>query len=230
MSNSKTKSKVDSERKSPRQISRELALLTLSRINGDRDKLEKQDLNQLFLEAIRTLRSEIEDTLETAAAEVKRGNDQLLQAETRAHSLESAKAMVKEALALTQQAIERLGAAIELPQLVITTDRRGKEIDNRERVRGYALEIIGAVQRNKVRIEELLQEVLVDWQLDRLSKIDRDILKISVAEMWILNVDERAAINEAVELANTYSDKEGAAFINGVLRRVNDRLKAQTIK
>jgi N utilization substance protein B len=225
MSNRKTKTsrQVDTGQKKPRQISRELALLTLSRLNSSADKLEKHDLSKLLLEAIRTIKSEVEETLENAASEVQRGNDQLLQAETRANSLESAKAMVKDALELTQQAINRLGAALDLPQLLFFSDDRGV-------VREYALELIGTVARNRQRIEELIQEVLVDWQFARLAKIDRDILKIAVAEMWILKVDERAAINEAVELAKTYSDKEGAAFINGVLRRVSDRLKAQIIK
>jgi N utilization substance protein B len=48
-----------------------------------------------------------------------------------------------------------------------------------------------------------------------------------VAELLFLGVPEKVAINEAVDLAKRYSDEEGRRFINGVLRRVSDRIKAQ---
>jgi N utilization substance protein B len=72
-----------------------------------------------------------------------------------------------------------------------------------------------------------LTQALQDWQLNRLAHIDRDILRISVAEMTFLGIPDRVAINEAVELAKRYSDDEGHRFINGVLRRVTDRLKIE---
>ena len=66
------------------------------------------------------------------------------------------------------------------------------------------------------------------WQLSRLAKIDRDILRISVAEMLYLQVPEKVAINESVELAKRYSDEDGFRFINGVLRRLSDRRQEST--
>jgi N utilization substance protein B len=48
-----------------------------------------------------------------------------------------------------------------------------------------------------------------------------------VAEVSFLGIPDRVAINEAVELAKRYSDEEGHRFINGVLRRVTDRLKME---
>jgi transcription antitermination protein NusB len=205
-------------RKQPRRISRELALLSLSQIKGSAEKLQQQQLNDLVVTAIRTLTAEVHDVLETAAAEVRRGSDRLLTSETRASDLQSAKAMVKEALELTQTAINQLGYAVELPEFLQLADR--------QEVRNYALELIGTVRRRQGEIEKLLEGALIDWQLERLSKIDQDILFLAVAEMWLLGVPEQVAINEAIELAKRYSDEEGHRFINGVLRRVSTRLKA----
>ena len=64
------------------------------------------------------------------------------------------------------------------------------------------------------------------WQLDRLARVDRDILRIAVTEMMYLGLRLEYAINEAVELAKRYSDEEGYKFINGVLRRVTEQIKA----
>ena len=203
-------------RKQPRSIARELALLSLSQIKTSSDKLEEQNLDSLVLAAIRTLTTEIQDTLETAAAEVKRGSDRLLGTETRANNLNSAKAMVQDALELTQTAINRLGVAVELPEFV--------QIANSYEVREYALEIIGAVNRQRQEIEQKIEESMVAWQISRLPQIDRNILTIAVAEILFLEIPLKVAINEAVELAKRYSDEEGHRFINGVLRRVSDRL------
>ncbi len=67
----------------------------------------------------------------------------------------------------------------------------------------------------------------MDWQVQRLVRIDRDLLRIAITEICYLGTPERIAINEAVELAKTYGDEEGHRFINGVLRRVVEQLKSR---
>ncbi|MGV2829990.1 transcription antitermination factor NusB [Myxosarcina sp. GI1(2024)] len=208
-------------RKQPRSVARELALLSISQIKTSTNKLEAEDLNNLILAAIRTLKTEVQDTLETATAEVKRGDDRLLSSQTHASDLDRARTMLSEALKLSQTAINRLGVAAELPEFIELTDR--------EQVRAYALEIIATVRRNRPEIEKQIEAVLVAWQLNRLAKIDRDLLVIAVAEILYLEVPVKVAIDEAVELAKRYSDEDGFRFINGVLRRVSDRLKQEQL-
>ena len=204
-------------RQQPRRISRELALLSLSQIKGNPEKLEQVDLSELTLAAIRTLTSEVQDTLETASAEVKRGHNQLFQSETRATTVESAKTMIEDALTLTQTAINRLASAVEFPEIV--------QLATQHEVRQYAIELIATVARRRNDIDQQLEVVLKDWQLKRLAKIDQDILRLAVAEILCLDIPEKVAINEAVELAKRYSDDDGYRFINGVLRRFTDQMK-----
>ncbi len=208
-------------RKQPRSVARELALLSISQIKTNTNKLETEDLNNLVLAAIRTLTTEVRETLETATAEVKRGDERLLNSQTRASDLDRARAMLSEALKLSQSAINRLGVAAELPEFI--------ELTNQEQLREYALEIIATVRRNRQEIEKQIEDALVAWQLNRLAKIDRDLLVISVAEMLYLEVPVKVAIDEAVELAKRYSDEDGFRFINGVLRRVSDRHKQEQL-
>lgn len=203
-------------RQQPRRIARELALLSLSQIKGNPENLEQQTLNDLILVAVRTLTLEIQETLETAAAEISRGNERILASDTKATNLKSAQTMVQEAISLTHNAINRLGTVIDFPEIV--------QLSSQYEVREYALELIGTVYRRRAEIEQELTSALVDWQLHRLPRIDRDILQIAVAEMLYLDIPQKVAINEAIELAKRYSDDEGYRFINGVLRRVTNKL------
>ena len=204
----------------PRRIARELALLSLSQLPNSPEKLETQQLSNLVLAAIRILTTEVQDALSTAAAELQRASDRLLTSETRAADLQTARVMVKEAIGLTQTAINRVATGLELPELIHLANQ--PDFD----VRTYALQIVSIVNAKRTEIDEHLELALVDWQVARLARIDRDLLRIALAEIMFLGVPERVAINEAVELAKRYSGDEGHRFINGVLRRVSERIKA----
>jgi len=197
----------------PRQIARELALLSLSQMPRETEKLSAKQLQDIMLAAVRTLSNEVSSALEMAAAELQRGSDRLHDSDTIAPNLASAKAMVKEAIELASTAINRLGSTIDFPEIVYQSS-------NIKEVQDYALEIIGRVLSQRTEVDKILSQALVNWQLDRLAKIDRDILRIAVVEIWDIGVDERVAINEAVELAKRYGNEEEYRFINGVLRRV----------
>lgn len=202
----------------PRRIARELALLSLSQLPQSPEKLETQQLSNLVLAAVRTMTTEVQDILVNAAAELQRGNDRLLNSQTRSADLDTARTMVEEAMELTQTAINRLGTAVELPEFI--------NLANQSEVRSYALQIVSTVNVKRQQIDEQLTLALVDWQVSRLAQIDRDILRIAIAEILFLGIPERVAINEAVELAKRYSGEEGHRFVNGVLRRVTEQIQA----
>jgi N utilization substance protein B len=201
----------------PRQIARELALLSLSQLPANPEKLSEQQLADLVLAAVRTLSTEVQDALEASAAELKRAADRLLKSETRASDLQSATAMVKDAIELSQTAVNRLGGAIELPEFI--------HISNQREIRDYAMQIITTVNANRTEIDDILSKSLVDWQLNRLARVDRDILRIAVCEIQFMELAHQMAINQAVELAKRYSGEEGHRFINGVLRRTLEQIK-----
>jgi N utilization substance protein B len=208
-----------------RSIARELALLSLSQLPNSSEKLESQQLSNLLVAAVRTLTTEVEDALETASGEIQRANDRLLTSETRTSDVQTARAMLQEGIQLTQSAINRLATVMQFPETIQSATAAEPNFD----VRRYALTLVNTVNQNRAEIDGILEQALVDWQLNRLARIDRDILRIAVAEIEFLGFQDRisVAINEAVELAKRYSGDEGYKFINGVLRRVTDRLKQQ---
>ena len=82
----------------------------------------------------------------------------------------------------------------------------------------YVKEAVKVVNDNLSKIDEIITESLVNWKLDRISKVNLTILRLAVAEMlYVEDVPEKVAINEFIELTKKYSDEKSVSFINGVL-------------
>jgi len=76
------------------------------------------------------------------------------------------------------------------------------------------------VVSRRQELDERLDGVMEGWRLTRLPRIDRDILRLAATDMEDFGTPAAVACNEAVELANRYSDDQGRRMINGVLRRL----------
>jgi transcription antitermination protein NusB len=200
-----------------RKIARELALLSISQISESKNQLTTQELFEKVAAAISSLLEEIEETLETASSELKKGNDRLLNSDLEELEIDSARAMVADAIELTRTGINKLAVTVELRKFVHKAEAEPE-------IRNYVMQLVTVFQNKREPIDAMLTEVLFNWSLHRITRIDRDILRIAVAEMQYLGQSTPVAINEAVELAKRYSDDEGRRFINGVLRRIGDRL------
>lgn len=92
-----------------------------------------------------------------------------------------------------------------------------EEIVNSSYVNTMLTEIIDKLEE----IDNIISNNLKDWKLDRLSKMDRQILRISAYEILYSDIPYKVSINEAVELSKKYSEKdESYKFINGVLKGI----------
>ncbi len=196
-----------------RRIARELALLGMSQLSDKSGKPPTSyDFEKLLQAAVQTLSAEAKDALETASDELKRGSSQLVNSETLAANLQSSRTMVEDAITLTQTSINRLAYALELPEFI--------QLTNQKEVRAFSIELLSNTVKYQSDIDATLENAMVAWQLKRLARIDRDILRLAVVEIEYLGTPQKVAINEAVELAKRYSGEDGYRFINGVLRRV----------
>ncbi|WP_276766369.1 transcription antitermination factor NusB [Gemella morbillorum] len=92
-----------------------------------------------------------------------------------------------------------------------------EEIVNSSYVNTTLTEIIDKLEE----IDNVISNNLKDWKLERLSKMDRQILRISAYEILHSDIPYKVSINEAVELSKKYSEKdESYKFINGVLKGI----------
>ena len=80
--------------------------------------------------------------------------------------------------------------------------------------------LVSGVINNQERISEIANKYLVDWEIDRLSKVDKAILSIGIYELLYTDTPPVVAINEALELAHKYSDPKVVKMINGAMDQI----------
>jgi N utilization substance protein B len=206
---------------SSRSLSRELALLMLGQTN-DRGQSgsarqgagSEPSLDGLLQQALASLSQHVRESLDRSAADLQTAQQELLDSELQeqgAQQLPRVRQHLQQGLAAAEQALNRLSASLELPRLLLLADQ--------EDVRHGAVERARAVLRGRADIDRRLDAVMEGWRLGRLPRIDRDILRLAVVDLADFATPPAVACNEAVELANRYSDEQGRRMINGVLRR-----------
>jgi transcription antitermination protein NusB len=93
------------------------------------------------------------------------------------------------------------------------------------RSREFALRLADGVSADLEHLDELLAQVITNWSINRLSRIDHNILRLAAWELLHLDdVPARATMDEAIELAKRYGDRNSGQFVNGVLDVLAGRL------
>jgi transcription antitermination protein NusB len=85
----------------------------------------------------------------------------------------------------------------------------------------FADELVRGVQSERPQIDALIQTSSTHWKLDRMARVDRNILRLAVYEILRrADVPIRVTLNEAIELGKKFGSEESSAFVNGVLDRI----------
>ncbi len=91
------------------------------------------------------------------------------------------------------------------------------------KARPYALELLHGIQSRREELDRIISETAVNWRLERIAIMDRNLLRIGVYEMVFTDdVPPQVAINEAVEIAKRFGSGDSPGFINGVLDAVTN--------
>ncbi|WP_413362606.1 transcription antitermination factor NusB [Lysinibacillus sp. 3P01SB] len=81
-------------------------------------------------------------------------------------------------------------------------------------------QLVRGTIEHKERIDAALEEKLENWTLNRLPKIERTVLRLSVYELlYMQDAPQRVVLNEAIELSKVYGDEKSSKFVNGVLSK-----------
>jgi N utilization substance protein B len=114
-------------------------------------------------------------------------------------------------------------------QQVAELEQIGDRADPR-RVRKFAARLVDGVVANREKIDGLLNEAADNWRLDRMNVVDRNILRLAAYEITAgEGIPPLAALDEAIELAKEFGDKDSARFINGILDRLMKNLASASI-
>ena len=88
-------------------------------------------------------------------------------------------------------------------------------------LRAFSKELVWGICENRTSIDQLIKKASKNWRIERMSRVDRSILRLSVFEMLFMeNIPHKVSIDEAVELGKKYGTEESGAFINGVLDNI----------
>jgi len=203
-----------------RSISRELSLISLGLIKDKGDfKLNKFQIEEIYESALDSLINHCRDELDNCELELEHASQTILDSELR-EGVDSSFAEVRDELKKSLKKIENvmntISVTLDFPKLIVSSG----QIDIREDVNQRIIHIIN----NLTIIDSDIDQAMEGWRLKRLPRIDRDILRLAYVDINFLTTPVAVACDEAVNLANKYSDIRGRKFINGVLRRM------QTVK
>ena len=203
-----------------RSLSRELSLISLGLIKDKGDlNLNKSQIEEIFESAMDSLINHCRDELDNCESDLENASQKILESELQ-EGIDSCLSNVREELKKSIKKIETvmntLSITLDFPKLIVSSG----QIDIREDVNQRISNIIN----NLTTIDSEIDQSMDGWRLKRLPKIDRDILRLAYVDINFLDTPIAVACDEAVNLANKYSDMQGRKFINGVLRRL------QTVK
>ena len=94
-----------------------------------------------------------------------------------------------------------------------------------EEVLNFARKLVEGVCRRREEIDQLIEEHSENWKLSRMSRVDRNILRMAVLELLEMeDIPCKVTIDEAIELGKKYGTSDSGAFINGILDQILKRL------
>ena len=202
-----------------KSLSRELSLISLGLIKDKGDlKLSKFQIEEIFESALDSLINHCRDELDNCESELENAAQKILDSELKEgfDSYANVRDDLKKSLIKIETVMNTLSITLDFPKLIVSSG----QIDIRDDVKQRISKIIN----NLSTIDSDIDKAIDGWKLKRLPRIDRDILRLAYVDINFLNTPIAVACDEAVNLANKYSDIQGRKLINGILRRL------QTVK
>ncbi len=207
---------------SNKSLSRELSLISLGLIKDKGNfKLNSFQIEEIFESALDSLINHCRDELDNCEIDLENASQKILDSELQEgidSSFSNVREDLKKSLSKIEAVMNTLSVTLEFPKLIVSSG----QIDIRDDVKKRISNIINNIST----IDHDIDQAMDGWRLKRLPRIDRDILRLAYVDINFLSTPVAVACDEAVNLANKYSDMQGRKFINGVLRRLQ-RLKIQ---
>ena len=199
-----------------RSLSRELSLLSLGLIK-DKGNLElnKIQIEEIFESALDSIINHCRDELDNCEVDLENVSQNLLDSELKEgcdSTYSNVRDELKKAFHKIEAVMNSLSVTLDFPKLVVSSNQNDIREDVNHR--------ISTTINNLQKIDSEIDEVMDGWRLKRLPRIDRDILRLAYVDVHFLDTPVAVACDEAVNLANKYSDTQGRKMINGVLRRL----------
>ena len=202
-----------------RSLTRELSLISLGLINDNIDQqnfdIDSINIESIFDSAIELMINHCREELAECQNNLEKTYSKILESELSEIKnvlFEKSRNEIKETVSHLEVVMNTLSDILDFPKLIAISDHKDVRNDIKSK--------ISKVLKNIFHIDSKIDNVMEGWRFKRLPRIDRDILRLAFVDIEYLNIPVSVACNEAVNLANKYSDKQGRKMINGILRRL----------
>lgn len=209
-----------------RRAARELAFILFSQFDKKITNYSKDDLEDIILKSVRILTSNASDELKIALGALVDMRDKIdtYEAEHETNlNRPIGVANIPVPLPMTSDMTGRINEMIDIAEKAMLALEIAEftTLDAQNEVKGYAIEIAEAFQKNHKEVDDIIQKHARNWDLQRLVKMDKDILRIAIVELlYIKDAPMKVVVDEALELAKKYSTDDSSSFINGILAKV----------
>ncbi len=209
-----------------RRAARELAFILFSQFDKKITNYSQDDLENIILKSVRILTSNASDELKTTVGALidmkNRIDDYEAEHEINLNRpLDAANLSVP--LPMTSDMTGRIDEMIDIAEkaLLALEIAEFTTLESQGDVKNYAIKIADLFQKNHDEVDNLIQKYSKGWDIDRLVKMDKDILRIAIVELlYMKDAPMKVVVDEAIELAKKYSTDDSSAFINGILAKV----------
>lgn len=100
-----------------------------------------------------------------------------------------------------------------------------KDLKYKKEIDQFTLKLINGVKNNLDSLNEIINTYSTNWQMDRMSILDRNMLRIALYELiYEQEIPFKVTINEAIEISKKYGDEESGKFINGILGKAIEKI------
>ena len=209
-----------------RRAARELALILFSQLDNKITSYTNEDFEDIILKSVRILTSNAGDELKLTIGslmEMKEFiNDYEANHET---NLERpiGTSNVPVAIPMTTDITDRIDEMMEIAEKALSALEIAEiaTLESKNEVKDYAVQIAEKFKDNAEVVDEQIQKFAKGWDIQRLVKMDKDILRIAITELlYIKDAPMKVIVDEALELAKKYSTDESSSFINGILAKI----------
>lgn len=209
-----------------RRAARELAFILFSQFDKKITHYSKSDLEDIILKSVRILTSSATDELKIAVGALVAMRDQIDNYEADAEvnlNRPIGVANIPVPIPMTSDMTGRINEMIDIAEksLMALEIAEFTTLDSQSEVKDYAVSIAEYFQKNHEEVDNIIQKYAKNWDLGRIVKMDKDILRIAIVELlYMKDAPMKVIVDEALELAKKYSTDDSASFINGILAKV----------
>ena len=209
-----------------RRASRELALMLFSQFEKEITHYSRSDFENIMLKSVRILSNSASEELKLTVGSLIDIKSFLDDYEAEHESNLSRPLGAKNRpvqIPMTDEMIAKVDTMLEVAEKAILALEIAEftTLENQSEVQNYAIEIAENFKKHCKEVDGEIQKYSNGWDISRLVKIDKDILRIAITELlYVKEAPLKVVVDEAVELAKKYSTEDSSSFVNGILAKV----------